>query len=64
MNAYRITFADGNSLITSMNADLDGARQYYIGQSFQFGDTDEHPADKLVKAVSVDCMNLEVKEGR
>jgi hypothetical protein len=32
--------------------------RYYIGQVFNFGDTDEHPADLLVKAVSVDFLEV------
>lgn len=54
MNTYKITFADGNSLVTSMNATLSEAEAYYIGTKFQFGDTDERPYDYLVEAVSVE----------
>lgn len=54
MKAFKVTFADGNHLITSMNATLDEAKRYYIGTKFQFGDTDECPHDKLVTAVSVE----------
>ena len=54
MNAFKVTFANGNHLITSMNATLNEAKQYYIGTKFQFGDTDERPYDYLVEAVSVE----------
>ena len=54
MNAYKVTFADGNSFVTSMNATIDEAKQYYIGTKFQFGDTDELPYDYLVEAVRVE----------
>ena len=54
MNTYKITFADGNSLVTSMNATLDEAKAYYIGTKFQLGDTDERPYDYLVKAIKVE----------
>lgn len=54
MKAYRITFADGNVLVTDMNANLDEARQYYVGQSFNFGDTDACPQDRMVMAVNVE----------
>lgn len=56
MNAYKITFADGNIIRTSMNATLEEAERYYISQYFQFGDTDECPTDKLIKAVSVEAI--------
>ncbi len=53
MKTYKVTFADGNTLVTSMNATLEEATAYYIGNAFQFGDTEEHPADLMVKAASV-----------
>jgi len=52
MNYFRVTFADGNTLETGMNATLEEARRYYIGTSFNFGDTDAHPTDNLVKAMA------------
>lgn len=57
MQTYKVTFADGNTLVTNMNATLDEARRYYVGQSFQFGDTDEHPADLMIKAVKVEALS-------
>ena len=54
MNAYKITFEDGNTITTSMNATLAEARAYYIGTAFQFGDTEECPRDKLIKATKVE----------
>lgn len=54
MNAFKITFEDGNTIHTSMNATLANAQAYYLGQRFQFGDTDECPKDRLVKAVQVE----------
>ncbi len=54
MKAYKVTFEDGNNFISEMNATLKEARAYYVGKYFQFGDTEEHPKDKMVKAVSVE----------
>ena len=54
MNSFRVTFEDGNTLVTDMNASLEEAKAYYVGQYFQFGDTDECPSDKMVKAVLVE----------
>ncbi len=54
MNYFKVTFTDGNTLQTGMNATLNEAKAYYVGQSFQFGDTDECPKDNLVKAISVE----------
>jgi hypothetical protein len=54
MIAIKVTYADGNSLSTNINGTIEEARAYYIGQWFNFGDTEEHPADRMVKAVAVD----------
>jgi hypothetical protein len=56
MNTFKVTFADGNTLTTGMNATLEDAKAYYIGHSFQFGDTDAKPYDHLVKAVNVELL--------
>jgi hypothetical protein len=54
MNSFEITYADGNTTITGMNATLAEATKYYVGTSFNFGDTQEQPKDKMVKAISVE----------
>jgi len=54
MISVKVTFADGNSFVTGINATLDEAKAYYIGQAFNFGDSDEHPADLMVKAIAVE----------
>ena len=54
MNTFKVIFADGNHTTTDMNATLDEARAYYVGTFFNFGDTDEHPKDRLVKDVAVE----------
>ena len=51
MNAFKITYSDGNTTTTSMNATLDEATEYYVGKTFNVG-AGEH--DKMVKAVSVE----------
>ena len=54
MRAIRVTFADGNTIETNINGTDDEIKAYYIGQEFQFGDTEECPYDKLVKATNVE----------
>jgi hypothetical protein len=51
--SIEVTYEDGNTNRTWFNGTLEEAKDYYIGQEFQFGDTDWHPKDKLVKAVDV-----------
>jgi hypothetical protein len=54
MNSFRITFADGNTIVTGMNATFEEAESYYIGKYFNFGDTDACPEDRMVRAVAVE----------
>lgn len=54
MNHYKVTFEDGNHLTTGFNGTLQDAEKYYVGQSFQFGDTEENPNDLMIKAVKVE----------
>lgn len=56
MISVKVTFEDGNTIVTDINATLEEATEYYVGQSFQFGDTEACPHDKLVKAVSVELL--------
>ena len=49
MNSYKITFSDGDSLVTSMNATPEEARDYYLGKTFNLG----AEWDRLVRCVSV-----------
>ena len=57
MNTYKITFAAGNTITTGMNATLAEATAYYVGNRFQFGDTEEKPFDYMVEAVRVEEVN-------
>lgn len=50
----KVTFEDGNTLITGFNGTLKDATKYYVGQTFQFGDTDAQPNDHMVMAVKVE----------
>mgnify|MGYP001613328733 FL=1 len=53
MRAIRADFADGNHLVTDINGTDEEIRAYYVGTAFNFGDTQEHPADRMVEAVAV-----------
>jgi len=54
MNYYKVTFEDGNTINTGFNGSLADAQSYYVGQKFQFGDTEERPFDVMVKAIKVE----------
>lgn len=53
MKTYKVTFNNGDSLITGFNGSLEIAKDYYLTNWFNFGDTDEIPYDLMVKGVSV-----------
>ena len=54
MRDITVTYEDGNTISTSINGSKETIREYYIGTYFQHGDTEEHPTDKMVKAVAVE----------
>ncbi len=51
-----VTFEDGNKLRTEINGSLEEVREYYLGNRFNFGDTDTHPKDRLVRATRVELV--------
>ena len=53
MRVIRVTFEDGNTMTTNINGTDEEIKEYYVGKYFNFGDTDSHPKDKMVKAVGV-----------
>ena len=54
MRDITVTYEDGTTIPTSINGSKETIREYYIGTYFPHGDTEEHPTDKMVKAVSVE----------
>lgn len=61
--SVKVIFEDGNFLFSTINATMQQAVDYYVGQRFQFGDTDEHPADKMVKCTDLHFLDVEDKDG-
>ena len=60
MRPIRVTFSDGTVINTEINGTDEEVRRHYLGNVFNFGDTDAHPKDKLVTAVKVEflCPNF------
>jgi hypothetical protein len=56
MRTVRVHYEDGNTVTTQINGTEAEITRYYVGNAFQFGDTDECPRDKLVKATKVEFM--------
>lgn len=53
MICVKVYLADGNTITTEINMSLEEARRYYIGQYFNFGDTEECPRDRMVRVIDV-----------
>ena len=53
MIVVKVTFADGDSLVTRINATLEEARRYYVGQRFNLAPRGSSE-DRMVEAVSVE----------
>jgi len=51
--SVKVTFSDGSHLTTSINTDLEGAKKYYLGKTFNLG-SGEH--DKMTKAIKVELL--------
>ena len=48
MKIAHVKFADpGYNFTTRINGTYDEVIEYYVGQQFQFGDTDEKPYDDM-----------------
>ena len=54
MKSITVHFADGNKIHTEINGTEETIINYYLDKYFNFGDTETHPQDKMVKAVKVD----------
>lgn len=50
MKTYKITYSNGDHEITGFNGDLEAARSYYLGKTFNIGTVN----DNLQKCVSVE----------
>jgi hypothetical protein len=49
----KVIFDNGNSLQTTINVDLEGAKKYYLGKTFNLGNG-EH--DLMAKAIKVELV--------
>lgn len=50
----KVTFADGNVIETAINGTEEEIERYYLGNHFQFGDSEEQPFDYMVAATKVE----------
>ena len=57
--AVKVTFDNGDSLITEINTDLKGAKDYYLGKKFNLG---AGAYDVMTKAVKVELIESKLEE--
>lgn len=53
-HTVKVTFEDGNTIVSEINGTKEEIEQYYLNNSFNFGDSDEHPQDKVLRATNVE----------
>jgi len=41
MITVKVTFNNGNTIVTGINTTLEGAKEYYLGKAFNFGVEDD-----------------------
>lgn len=56
MNTYKVTFSNGDHLVTGFNGTLEDAERYYLSNWFNMGDMEHLPIDKMVKGVKVEVV--------
>ena len=57
MNAYKITFANGDNIKTGFNGDLSEATRYYIGRWFNLSSgADGEPEDNMQKGIKIEVI--------
>ena len=54
--AVKVTFHNGTELFTEINGTEEEILKYYINNIFNFGDTDDHPEDILLRGVAVEFL--------
>ena len=57
MITVKVTFSDNDSLVTGINTDLEGAKEYYIGKTFNLGGVFNPEKDRMVQGVTVELIN-------
>ena len=50
MKIVKVTFSDGDSLVTNINATFEEAEEYYLGNIFNTGTEDDH----MVRTIKVE----------
>ena len=60
MISVKVTYSNGDSLTTSINTDIKGAKGYYLNKWFNLGSVD----DNMQKAVKVEKIGMTVEETR
>lgn len=58
MITVKCFYSNGDTITTDINGTLESAKNYFLGQWFNFGDTDIKPYDDMQQCVKVEQVNL------
>jgi hypothetical protein len=54
MLTVKCTYSNGDTITTAINGTFENAKQYFLGQWFNFGDTDAKPYDDMQQCIKVE----------
>lgn len=54
MTTVKCTYSNGDSITTDINGSIEEAKIYFLGNWFNFGDTDEKPYDDMQQCIKVE----------
>ncbi|MBM7598134.1 hypothetical protein JOC34_000491 [Virgibacillus halotolerans] len=56
MIAIKCTYSNGDTSTTDINGTLESAKDYFLNQWFNFGDTEEKPHDDMQQCIKVELI--------
>lgn len=59
MKTAKVTYSDGHEEITGFSSNIKDFRSYLLGQWINFGDTQEHPKDLMLKVTKIEELKNE-----
>lgn len=54
MLTVKCTYSNGDTIYTRINGTIETATNYFLGQWFNFGDTDSKPYDDMQQCIKVE----------
>ena len=57
MISVKCTYSDGNTTTTRINETVKGAKKYFLGKWFNFGDNDWGASDNIQQCIKVELID-------